>query len=110
SAGIPPAMSRSPSGPRSVFAQACVATAPMPAFAHGTTDPTHGNFDATATPRSPLWGSDPTIENVTRILLPSASRRRPDQLEGRPVLLQMLEHVPRPQRDRLERTLRDVHR
>ena len=36
-----------------VFAQDCVATAPTPALAHGTTAPTHGNLDATATPQSP---------------------------------------------------------
>src|SRR5262249_22530745 len=104
-AGIPLAMSRSPSGPRSVFAHACVATAPTPAFAHGTTAPTHGNFDGTATPRSPFAGSNPTIEKVIRT---SSAARRPNELERGAVLLEVFEHVPRAERDGLERTLRDV--
>jgi len=41
-----------------------VATAPTPARAQGTTARTLGNFDCTATPRSPLAGSTATIEKV----------------------------------------------
>ena len=48
-----------------MFAQDCVATALTPALAHGTTAPTHGNLDATATPQSPASGSAATIEKVT---------------------------------------------
>src|SRR5690606_17186342 len=51
-------------GPKAVFAQDCVATAPTLAFAHGTTEPTAKNFDWTATPTSPVSGSAATIENV----------------------------------------------
>src|SRR5262245_61196903 len=47
-----------------MFAQACVATAPTPAFAHGTTLPTPRNRLCTATPRSPVFGSYATIEKV----------------------------------------------
>ena len=41
-----------------------MATAPTPAFAHGTTAPTAKNFDCTAIPSSPVSGSNPTMENV----------------------------------------------
>ena len=54
------------------FADACVATAPTPARALGTTEPTARNFDATAIPRSPVEASRATIENV--IALRSAAR------------------------------------
>src|SRR6476620_7467808 len=64
-AGRPLPNSPRPSGPKSVFAHDCVATAPAPARAHGTTAPTHGNLDATATPRSPVAASNATIEKVT---------------------------------------------
>ncbi len=37
---LPPRISSSPSGPYDVSLNACVATAPTPASAHGTTDPT----------------------------------------------------------------------
>jgi hypothetical protein len=59
-----------------VLAHDCVATAPTLARAHGTTAPTAGNFDATATPQSPAAGSAATIENVIVCALPSASPRR----------------------------------
>src|SRR5688572_2807464 len=51
-------------GPYVVLAEACVATAPTPARAKGTTDPTEKNRLATATPTSPASGSAATIENV----------------------------------------------
>jgi len=41
-----------------------VATAPTPAFAHGTTAPTAKKRDATPTPHSPVPGSRATMENV----------------------------------------------
>ena len=41
---------------------ACVATAPTPALAHGTSEPTANMQDATATPSSPVAGSRATIE------------------------------------------------
>ena len=44
------------------FANDCVATAPTPACAHGTTAPTARNLDCTATPRSPVAGSRATME------------------------------------------------
>ena len=47
-----------------MFARDCVAIAPTPASAQGTTEPTAKNFDCTAIPRSPLSASYPTIENV----------------------------------------------
>jgi hypothetical protein len=61
---FPAASSSSPRGPQVVLAKACVATAPIPAFAQGTTAPTAKNFDCTATPTSPVDGSAPTIEKV----------------------------------------------
>ena len=39
---------RSPLGPNKTLHQAWVATAPTPALAHGTTDPTAINLDCTA--------------------------------------------------------------
>src|SRR5436190_11362147 len=56
-------MSR-PRGPYVTFAKLCVAMAPTPAFANGTTTPTPSTFDATATPHSFVSGSRATIENV----------------------------------------------
>ena len=50
-----------------MFAHDCVATAPTPALAQGTTAPTQGNLEATATPQSPASGSAAAIENVTSI-------------------------------------------
>jgi hypothetical protein len=41
-----------------------VATAPAPTAAHGTTEPTARNFDATATPISPARKSTATMEKV----------------------------------------------
>jgi hypothetical protein len=64
SAVAPRAIRSSPLGPNEVFAEACVATAPTPAFAHGTTVPTAKNRLATATPTSPVAGSAAAIENV----------------------------------------------
>ena len=43
---------------------ACVATAPTPANAHGTTSPTLKYFDSTATPSVCVVESYATIENV----------------------------------------------
>src|SRR5512142_741121 len=64
-----------------MFASACVATAPAPARAHGTTEPTARNFEATATPRSPVSGSRATIEKVTpasRLADPGVDQRDRD--------------------------------
>lgn len=44
----------------------CVAIAPTPALAYGTTAPTLKNLEATATPNSFVSGSKPTIEYVMR--------------------------------------------
>src|SRR5207249_7297564 len=51
-------------GPKVVFAWDCVATAPTPAWANGTTAPTATNLDSTATPRSFVFGSNPTMLKV----------------------------------------------
>ena len=40
----------------------CVATAPTPARAQVTTEPTENQCDCTATPSSPVAGSRATIE------------------------------------------------
>ena len=64
SAVAPRAIRSRPFGPNDVFADACVATAPTPALAHGTTVPTAKNRLATATPTSPVAGSAAAIENV----------------------------------------------
>ena len=71
--GARPAL-RAPSGPRaSARARAgrttgstndCVATAPTPASAQGTTEPTENQWLCTATPSSPVAGSRATIEYV----------------------------------------------
>src|SRR4029077_16836113 len=42
----------------------CVATAPTPASAHGTSPPTANQCDCTATPISPVVGSKATMEKV----------------------------------------------
>src|SRR3954447_13741299 len=42
----------------------CVATAPTPASAHGTSPPTANQCDCTATPISPVAGSNATMEKV----------------------------------------------
>src|ERR1041385_5979499 len=42
----------------------CVATAPTPASAHETSPPTANQCDCTATPISPVAGSNATIEKV----------------------------------------------
>lgn len=47
-----------------MFAYDWVATAPTPARAYGTTEPTATNFDSTATPRSFVFGSKATMLNV----------------------------------------------
>jgi hypothetical protein len=44
-----------------------VATAPTPALAQGTTEPTARNFDWTATPKESVSGSKPTMEKVATI-------------------------------------------
>src|SRR5262245_30061505 len=84
----------SPLGPKVVFAADWVATAPTPASAHGTTLPTAKNFEATATPRSPLAGSKPTIEKVdtrpvsggTEAMAPRETRNPPRTSPARPVI------------------------
>src|SRR4051794_1390865 len=63
-----------PSRPYVTFAADCVATAPTPARACGTTAPTARNLDATAMPRSPVCGSRATIEKV----IVQISLRAPD--------------------------------
>jgi hypothetical protein len=50
------------------FAIACVATAPAPARAQGTIEPTARNFDWTATPRASVSGSKATMEKVATVL------------------------------------------
>jgi hypothetical protein len=50
------------------LASACVATAPTPARAHGTTEPTARNLDWTATPRESVSGSKATMEKVATML------------------------------------------
>jgi hypothetical protein len=40
----------------------CVATAPTPASAHATDEPTENQCDCTATPISPVAGSRATME------------------------------------------------
>jgi hypothetical protein len=50
------------------FAIACVATAPAPARAQGTIEPTARNFDWTATPRAFVSGSKATMEKVATVL------------------------------------------
>ncbi len=65
SSGVAPsASSCRPFVPNSELMYDWVATAPTPAFAHGTAARTFGNFDWTATPRSPLAGSRAAIEKV----------------------------------------------
>src|SRR5215208_6202692 len=59
-------MRANPRGPKEVLAKDCVATAPLPACAHGTTAPTAGNFDATATPQACSSRSQATMENVIK--------------------------------------------
>src|SRR4029079_6555725 len=98
-APTPAPISSSPSGPNDVFAHDCVATAPWPARAHGTTAPTHGNLDATAMPQSPASLSAATIENVILHSPPS------HQLERGLIGGKALEHDAAHDRPRLERTL-----
>src|SRR5438067_2232966 len=63
--GVEPRCScSSASRPKTATPAACVATAPTPAHAHGTTEPTEKYFDWTAHPTSPLWRSAATIEKV----------------------------------------------
>src|SRR5262249_14121131 len=65
SCGVAPSSkSWSPFVPKSELEKDWVATAPTPAFAYGTATRTLGNFDCTATPRSPLEGSRATMEKV----------------------------------------------
>jgi len=54
SAVAPWAIRSSPRSPYAVLLRLWVATAPIPARPHGTIPPTLGNFDCTATPRSPV--------------------------------------------------------
>src|SRR5690606_12440758 len=73
SAPRPRAIRSRPRGPKTVLAYDWVATAPTPARAHDTTAPTARNLDATATPRSPVSASNPTIEKVDGRTVMSAS-------------------------------------
>ena len=45
-----------------LFVKDCVATAPTPASAQGTVEPTENQCDCTATPSSPVSGSRATME------------------------------------------------
>src|SRR5688500_14349487 len=63
-ADLPARMSASPSGPYDGSTNDCVATAPTPASAQGTTAPTENQWLCTATPMSPVAGSRATIEYV----------------------------------------------
>jgi hypothetical protein len=49
------------------LASACVATAPTPARAHGTTEPTARNLDWTATPNESVSKSKAAMEKVATI-------------------------------------------
>ena len=60
----PVVINASPRGPKDVLANDWVATAPASACTHGTTAPTAGNLDATATPQACSSRSQATIENV----------------------------------------------
>jgi len=65
SSGVSPfSRSSRPRHPKEVFIKDCVATAPTPAFAQGTTCPTAKKRDATATPISFAAGSRATMEKV----------------------------------------------
>src|SRR5262245_38922330 len=57
-------MSASPFGPYAGSTNDCVATAPTPASAQVTTDPTENQWLCTATPMSPVAGSRATMEKV----------------------------------------------
>src|SRR6185369_15534659 len=65
SSGLFPALKRSRArGPYEGSTKDWVATAPTPASAHDTTEPTENQWDWTATPICPVSGSRATIENV----------------------------------------------
>src|SRR2546425_4132026 len=65
SAGLKPCSSSAIAfGPYDRFADACVATAPTPGFANGTTAPAANARDCTPTPSSLVAGSNAMIENV----------------------------------------------
>jgi hypothetical protein len=93
-----------------MFAKLCVASAPTPAFAHGTTEPTAKYFDATATPHSFRSGSCATMENVqtqgdagragvrpTRAVKPTI-KRTSAKIAGRPGIIanSPLSDAPKP--------------
>src|SRR5262245_43539952 len=63
-AARPAFISERPSGPYEGSTNDWVATAPTPASAQGTIDPTENQWLWTATPRSPVAGSRATIEYV----------------------------------------------
>ena len=64
---VAPSSSRDRASPfQATFASAWVATAPMPATAAGTTDPTARNFEATATPHDSPSSERATMEKVMR--------------------------------------------
>jgi hypothetical protein len=60
----PPRISSSPLRPYEGSMKDCVATAPTPASAQATLDPTENQCDCTATPISPVRGSRATMEYV----------------------------------------------
>ena len=61
---LPCSSSASTFGPYAATPAAWVATAPTPAFAQGTTEPTARNFDCVATPHWPASRSQAQIEYV----------------------------------------------
>ena len=73
----PASSSSSTAGPYAATPAACVATAPTPAFAHGTTAPTAKYFDCTAQPTSPVASSAATIEKVALLSWPNLTERDP---------------------------------
>src|SRR5678815_3701121 len=63
-AAVPARSSSSARGPYAGSTNDWVATAPTPASAQVTTEPTENQCDCTATPSSPVAGSRATIEKV----------------------------------------------
>ena len=72
SGAAPPPSASSSRGPYAGSATDCVATAPTPARAQLTTEPTENQCDCTATPSSPDAGSRATIEYVPNRIAPRA--------------------------------------
>src|SRR5207253_7007308 len=70
-------------GPYAGSPNACVATAPTPARAQGTTVPTANIHVCTATPSAPVTGSRATIEYVIRHLRGTRTPLKVDAPEQR---------------------------